>query len=118
MTFLIAGLCTLWVALWVSLAGVALRTTELDARAQAAADAAALAAIAESLPGGGGQPRVEAVRYAAANGGRVIECLCNPGATAAQVRVAVGNMQATARAVFDPSLLRPRTAAPRTHRGT
>jgi hypothetical protein len=113
-TFLVAGLSILWLALWTSLAGVAFRTTEIDARAQAAADAAALAAIAESVPGGNGQPVPAAERYAAANGARVLECLCEPGATAAQVTVAVGNLQAIARAVFDPDLVRPRpSAAPR-----
>lgn len=107
MTYLVAGVCGLWLAVWVSAAGVIGRSAELDARAQAAADAAALAAVAEVAPGGDGRPASAARRYAAANGGSVVECLCRPGATAAQVTVVVGDLQATARAVFDPSLVRP-----------
>lgn len=78
-----------------------------DARAQMAADAAALAAVAESAPGGSGQPEAQARRFAAANGARVLECLCAPGSSAMQVRVAVGDAAATARAVFDADLLVP-----------
>ena len=78
-----------------------------DARAQTAADAAALAAIAESAPGGSGQPEAQARRFAAANGARLVECLCTPGSSAMQVRVAVGDAAATARAVFEADLLVP-----------
>lgn len=78
-----------------------------DARAQNAADAAALAAVAESIPGGSGRPESLARTYAELNGGRVLECICEPGSTAVQVRVAVGDVVARARAVVDPSLLGP-----------
>ena len=78
-----------------------------DARAQTAANAAALAAVAESAPGGSGQPEAQARRFAAANGARVVECVCTPGSSAMQVRVAVGDATATARAVFDADLLAP-----------
>lgn len=78
-----------------------------DAQAQTAADAAALAAVAESAPGGSGQPEAQARRFAAANGARLVECLCTPGSSAMQVRVAVGDAAATARAVFDADLLVP-----------
>jgi D-alanyl-D-alanine carboxypeptidase/Putative Flp pilus-assembly TadE/G-like len=74
-------------------------------RAQTAADAAALAAIAESGPYGGGLPEQQARSFAEANGGRLVDCLCEPGATAMQVKVVVGRIAAQARAVLDPSLL-------------
>ena len=77
-----------------------------DARAQVAADAAALAAVAESAPHGGGQPHVQAERFAEANGAVLIECVCPPGELAAQVKVAIGDLAASARAVLDPSLIR------------
>jgi D-alanyl-D-alanine carboxypeptidase-like protein len=82
-------------------------TTTFRTRAQTAADAAALAAVAESAPSGGGDPAGEAARYAALNGGTMIECLCEPGGTAMQVRVDVGGVIADARAVLDPNALRP-----------
>jgi hypothetical protein len=82
-------------------------TTALRTRAQTAADAAALAAVAESAQPGGGDPAGAATRFAEANGGTVIECLCEPGRTAMQVRVEVGGVIADARAVFDPTELAP-----------
>lgn len=85
-------------------AGVA---AALRMRAQIAADSAALAAVAESGPSGGGSPHSQARAFAEANGARVLECWCEPGATAMQVEVAVGDVVATARAVFDPDLLVP-----------
>jgi len=83
------------------------RASVLDTRAQLAADAAALAAVAESAPGGSGHPEEHARLYADLNGAEVIECICIPGASAMQVRVAVDGATATARAVFDPGLLAP-----------
>jgi Flp pilus assembly protein TadG len=77
------------------------------ARAQVAADAAALAAVAEAGPYGEGQHERAAARFAAANGARLLECLCEPGATAVQVRVAVDDVVADARAIFDPQLVMP-----------
>jgi hypothetical protein len=74
-------------------------------RAQTAADAAALAAIAESGPYGIGQPEQQARSFAEANGGHLVDCLCDPGATAMQVKVVVGRIAAEARAVLDPTLL-------------
>jgi hypothetical protein len=81
------------------------------ARAQTAADAAALAASAESGPYGHGEPELQARTFAWVNGARLIECLCDRGATAMQVKVSVGAISAEARAVLDPSLLRPASAA-------
>lgn len=74
-------------------------------RAQTAADAAALAAAAESGPYGHDTPRDEARRFAAVNDATLVSCLCPAGATAAQVTVAVGHASATARAVLDPTKL-------------
>ena len=77
------------------------------ARAQAAADAAALAAVAEAALGGGGDPALEARRFARLNGASLARCLCEPGATAAQVEVSFGSASARARAAFDPDRLLP-----------
>lgn len=57
------------------------------AKAQTAADAAALAAAAELIPGVGGDPEGEAKRFASANGARLVECDCRMGSRAAQVEV-------------------------------
>jgi D-alanyl-D-alanine carboxypeptidase/Putative Flp pilus-assembly TadE/G-like len=83
------------------------RVTWEKARAQTAADAAALAAVAESGPYGSAQPEQQARSFAAANGGRLVDCLCDEGATAMQVKVLVGRIAAEARAVLDPTLLSP-----------
>lgn len=77
------------------------------ARAQVAADAAALAAVAESSAFGAGRHRLEAARFAKANGATLLECLCEPGATAVQVRVSVDGVVADARAVYDPTKVMP-----------
>jgi Flp pilus assembly protein TadG len=79
----------------------------LRTRAQLAADAAALAAVAESGPYGDGEHERAAARFAVANGARLLECLCEPGATAVQVRVAIEDVVADARATFDPEMLMP-----------
>jgi Flp pilus assembly protein TadG len=110
-TLLAAGLSLVLIVTLGELTGEVGRASALRARAQAAADAAALAAVAESAPGGGGDPAGEADRYAALNGARVVECLCEPGATAVQVRVAVDDVLADARAVLDPNALLPRSIA-------
>jgi zinc D-Ala-D-Ala carboxypeptidase len=98
--------CLLAVALSQFTADLAQAST-LRARAQLAADAAALAAVAEAGPYGAGDHETTAARFAAANGARVIECLCEPGATAVEVKVAVDDVVASARAIFDPTKLIP-----------
>ena len=80
------------------------------ARAQLAADAAALAAVAESGPYGGNDPVIAAKAYARVNGARLLSCVCPRGATAMQVEVAVGDLVARARAVMEPDLLRPESS--------
>lgn len=85
--------------------------SSLRMRAQIAADAAALAAVAESGPYGSGEHERVAASFADANGARLLKCMCEPGATAVQVRVGVNDVVADARAVFDPELLLPGVAA-------
>jgi hypothetical protein len=79
----------------------------LRSRAQAAADSAALAAVAESSAYGRGLHEKAARNYAHANGAELLECLCQAGATAAQVRVEVEGVIAEARAVLDPEAIVP-----------
>lgn len=79
----------------------------LDARAQLAADAAALAAVSESAPGGSGAPVSTARRFAELNDAELVQCICDPGALAMQVTVAIDGVSARARAEIDPSLLMP-----------
>lgn len=99
-TVLASVVSTIWA---VSIATV----TSTRTRAQLAADSAALAAVQLSVPGRRGLPEETARRYAGLNGARLIECWCESGDTAMQVEVAIGNVHARARAVFDPSLLAP-----------
>lgn len=108
MVVCLSALLTLSCALFTIDVG---RVTWERARAQTAADAAALAAAAESGPYGTGQPQLQAQRFASANGARVVACLCQPGATAMQVKVSLDRVSAQARAVLDPSLLRPGSVA-------
>ena len=57
------------------------------ARAQTAADAAALAAAGDLVIGGGNNPAARAAEYARANGGVLNECQCSPGTREVQVAV-------------------------------
>ena len=107
MTLLIAGMCTLVCLAVGSFAIDVTSTFAQRARAQTAADAAALAAVAEGTPYGAGDPRSAAVRFAELNGARVTNCLCDRGATAVQVTVSVEGVVARARAVFEPDLMGP-----------
>jgi len=117
-TYLLAGICVLWLGVSTWIAGALVAATELDSRAQAAADAAALAAMAEALPGESGRMHPEALRYARLNDARLIECLCVTGATAVQVTVEVDGARASARAVFEPELLKPLAGAAETASAT
>jgi D-alanyl-D-alanine carboxypeptidase len=96
LSFLLAGFC--------AELGIA---ASLKARAQLAADAVALAAVAESGPYGGARPEAMARRYAQANDAALVECRCVAGATAVQVSVEVDGVVADARAVLDPEFLSP-----------
>jgi D-alanyl-D-alanine carboxypeptidase len=77
------------------------------AHAQMAADASALAAIAESAPFGSLDPQEQAHAYAQVNGATLQACRCEPGATAVQVEVSVDGIVAKARAVLDPRAFLP-----------
>lgn len=79
----------------------------VQGRAQLAADAAALAAVAESGPYGRAAHEATARRFARSNGARLLRCWCPPGATSVQVRVAIGETTAEARAVLDPAAIAP-----------
>ena len=107
MTVIVAGLGIGLALLFGSFLGDLGAATSQRSRAQAAADAAALAAVAESGPYGRGQPERIAGIYAQRNGGRVIECRCATGATAVQVTVSVDGVSASSRAVLDPEALAP-----------
>lgn len=109
---LVAGCLSLLLSVALAVTGVQVsgRATE-RARAQLAADAAALAAIAESGPHGGGEPEAAAADYARMNGAQLESCVCPQGATAMQVEVTVGDMTARARAVLEPELLKPTSGA-------
>ena len=115
MTILVAGVSVLLALVLsgfvVSVGGVAADR----ARAQLAADAAALAAVAESATYGHGDPETAARDFARINGARLVNCLCAAGATASQVTVAVGDVEARARAVFDPSRVAPVASAEGMH---
>ena len=107
MTLLLGAIGTTLALLLAGFAADLAAASTSRARAQVAADAAALAAVAESGPYGEGQHERVAARFAVANGARLLECLCEPGATAVQVRVAVDDVVADARAIFDPQMLMP-----------
>jgi len=59
------------------------------AKAQTAADAAALAAAAEIVPGQGNDPHGQAARFASANGARIVSCSCRAGEESVAVYVAL-----------------------------
>ena len=80
-------------------------------RARAAADAAALGAVAEAAPYGHNDQEAKARELALANGARLVDCVCRPGAEAVQVTVAVGDVEASARAVLDPTRFAPLSIA-------
>jgi hypothetical protein len=107
MSLIVAGIGVV-VSLLLAMFGAELgRAASLKARAQTAADSAALAAVAESGPYGRGRPEAVARSYARANEATLLECRCAPGATAVQVSVEVGEVIADARAVLDPEFLNP-----------
>lgn len=107
MTLVVAGLSlSLTILLGTFFADLG-RASTARTRAQTAADAAALAAVAEVAPFGAGRQEELAREYAEENGGRLVECRCVAGASAVQVTVALGAIEATARATLDPAMLGP-----------
>jgi D-alanyl-D-alanine carboxypeptidase/Putative Flp pilus-assembly TadE/G-like len=79
-------------------------------RAQVAADAVALATVAEVTPYGSARHEHTARLYASLNDAQLIECRCEPGATAVQVTVEVDGATAHAQAVIDPEAIGPAPA--------
>jgi D-alanyl-D-alanine carboxypeptidase/Putative Flp pilus-assembly TadE/G-like len=84
----------------------------MRARAQTAADAAALAAVYESGPYGIANPEPIAREYAQLNGARLLECDCAAGASEMEVEVAFGGFTARARAIIEVDKLAPASIAP------
>lgn len=107
MTLLAAGLITSLAFVFATGLSMVGRAAAIDARAQLAADAAALAAVSESAPGGSGLPVSTARRFAELNDAELVQCICQPGALAVQVTVTIGEASAQARAEIDPSLFMP-----------
>jgi Flp pilus assembly protein TadG len=87
----------------VALGGV----VETRARAQTAADAAALAAVYESGPYGTANPEQRAREYARRNDARLTDCDCVQGATEMEVEVVLDGFTARARAVIELDKLAP-----------
>lgn len=107
MTVMLGGFLA---ALILVVAGVVALFTDVAsdrARAQTAADAAALAAVAESAPGESGLHAEAAHRYADANGATLLTCECDPGSTSVVVTVEVDGVEASARATMDPEAFLP-----------
>lgn len=92
----------------VALGGAA----QTRARAQTAADAAALAAVFESSPYGTADPERRAREYAQHNDARLTDCDCVAGATQMEVEVALEGFTARARAVIEPDKLAPAPVSP------
>lgn len=107
MTLLVAGLTTALALLAGAAFTVFVDPASDRVRAQAAADAAALAAVAESAPGAAANHRAEAARFAAANGGTLVSCDCRAGTTSVEVTVEVDGIRASARATIDPNAFLP-----------
>ena len=110
-TVVAAGMLVVLFVLVLGSADVA-KTLAAVARAQTAADAAALAAAQEQVAPTGPDPEAMAREYAASNGGTLVECRCPPDGTEAVVGVQaeVGGLlflagadrvTATARAIVD-----------------
>ncbi|CAN5751779.1 hypothetical protein BH20ACT23_BH20ACT23_19590 [soil metagenome] len=92
----------------VALGGAA----QTRARAQTAADAAALAAVFESGPYGSADPEQRAHEYARHNDARLTDCVCVPGATEMEGEVALDGFKARARAVIELDKLTPAPGSP------
>ena len=82
------------------------------ARAQTAADAAALAAVYESGPYGIADPEPIAREYARLNGARLTDCDCVAGAAEMEVEVVLDDFTARARAIIEVDKLAPASIAP------
>lgn len=113
MSVVIAGIvCTAAVltAIFLGELGVAVSART---QAQAAADAAALAAVAEGAPYGESDPKSVAREYAEANGAVLVSCECDPLSNQVKVVVRVDRSEATARAELAAALVGALSLAPR-----
>jgi len=100
--------CSLVLSLLCGTVVVALGgAVQTRARAQTAADAAALAAAYESGPYGNADPEHLAREYARLNDARLTACDCVPGATEMEVEVVLDGFTARARAVIELDKLAP-----------
>ena len=107
MSFLFVS-CSLILSLLCGTVVVALGgAVQTRARAQTAADAAALAAVYESGPYGSADPEQQARTYAHLNDARLTDCDCVPGATEMEVEVVLDGFRARARAVIELDKLAP-----------
>lgn len=108
MTLLLGALVTAALLFAGAIFGIYTDVASDRARAQTAADAAALAAVAESLPGAAGFYEDVARRFARANGATLISCEgCDLGTTSLIVTVEVDGVEGRARATLDPAALLP-----------
>ena len=107
MTLVIVGMSLLLMITGVRYSTSLAQGFALREQARAAADGAALAAVAEAAPYGRNAQESQARRYASANGARLVDCICEPGAEAVQVTVEIGGVRASARAVLDASRFSP-----------
>lgn len=107
MTLLVLGMSLVLMMLGIRFSDEVAAGFTRRERARVAADSAALAAVAEVAPYGDNAQASVAREYAEANGATLVDCVCDPGAEAVQVTVAVEGVEATARAVLDPALLGP-----------
>lgn len=107
MTLIVAGVTTTLLLLAGGVFAALVDAAVDRGRAQTAADAAALAAVAESAPGAEGAHIDQARRFAEANGASLIGCVCGLGKTSARVTVVLEGVEASARAEIDPSAFMP-----------
>jgi hypothetical protein len=111
MTVLFMTCCLAMTTLFATFASDLAGVASLRARAQVAADGAALAAAVEGTIAGSGEPVAVARYYAEQNGGRLASCECEVGASSVRVRVEIAGIAAEAKAAVDPAGLGPAAGA-------
>ena len=110
MTIVLGSCCLVLTILIGNFAASLGNVATYRARAQLAADSAALAAAVEHTIGGTGRPEEAAQTYAAFNGASIVRCDCD-GLTEIQVEAEVGGVTAEARATVDPERFGPASVA-------
>ncbi len=110
MTVLVAGIAII-VTLLLGGLTVTIEHIFVDReRAQAAADAGALAAAAEASPYGTGSAEEVARSFAEANGAALVSCSCQDPSSIV-VTTSIGSVTARSHAVFDAALMAPARGA-------